>query len=371
MNMFARITASKGVFLAALAVGAITGTAFLGGGITPHHIVARFRDADGLVRDNEVRIAGVRAGHVESVAVGTDGHGQQYAEATLVIDPANWPLRRGTQVAVRPRGVLSEMYVDLTQGAGANAALPDGYRYEAANTSSPVNLDELTNVFDANVRTAIRTQLQEGVIALGNGGAANLNQTLGNARPLLADAVPVTSVLAARVTELDRLNVEFDRVTAMLAREDAHLRTLITDSDTTFGALAAKELQLQDTLVHAQGTLQSVDTGLKGEEGNLQLIFQKGPQALINTKNAADLLTPLIHDVNPHIASLDVLLQEFVTATGFNTNTINGIDTLRVDGTLPPSDHTSQECGGAPADQSAVVGRPGCNAATPSGGSGG
>jgi phospholipid/cholesterol/gamma-HCH transport system substrate-binding protein len=361
-----QITASKGLFLGAVVAGGVFGMAFLNAGSGSHHVTARFSDADGLVPGNEVRIAGVKAGSVDSVKVGTDGHGAQFAEAQLTIDPSDWPLRQGTMVAVRPRGVLSEVFVDIQPASRASTPLPDGFVYDVSKTSSPTNLDELSNVFDPNVRTSIRTQLQEGVLAFGGNGATGLNQTIANLRPLLQDVVPVTDVLATRTPELDRLNVEFDKVSGDLAREDAHLRSLIADSNTTFQALAVKEQQLQGTLVHAAGTLASIDAGLKGEETNLRQIFAKGPKALSDAKNTADLLTPLITAVNPHIPSLDVLLNEFVTATGFcahqpGTPDCSGsIDTLRVNATLPPTDRSSYECGGAPSQQQGLVGKAGC-----------
>lgn len=362
MSLFHRLAgsigASKGAFLVALVAGTIFGTAFLGGGGS-HHVVARFAFAAGLVPGNDVRIAGVEAGHVDSVVVGTAG-GSQYAEATLSIDSADWPLRQGTLMAVRPRGVLSEVFVDIQPGSPASAALPDGYVFDVKSTTSPVNLDEFNNVFDPNVRTAIRTQLQEGVLAFGGAGATDLNQTLANAQPLLQDTVPLTDVLAARTPELDRLNVEFDTISGELAREDGNLRSLIANADTTLQALASRQEQLQGTLVHASGTLASIDAGLRGEEGNLQAIFAKGPTALHDAEQAANYLLPLISAVNPHVPDLDILLNEFVTATGFDTGTSNGIDTLRVDATLPPSNRTSYECGGEPTEQGSQLGSAGC-----------
>jgi ABC-type transporter Mla subunit MlaD len=351
---------SKWLFLGAVVAGGVAGTAFLSAGAGGHHIVARFSDADGLVPGNEVRIAGVKAGTVDSVRIGSDARGGQYAEASLSIDPADWPLHTGTKVAVRPRGVLSEVYVDIQPAQGASPPLSDGTVFDVASTSSPTNLDELNNVFDPSVRTSIRTQLQEGVVAFGGNGASDLNQTIANARPLLQDATPLTDVLAQRSPQLDRLNVEFDTISSELAREDAHLRTLIPDADATLQALAVREADVEGTLVHAAGTLGSIDAGLHGEEHNLAAIFQKGPQALSDAKRTADLLVPLITSINPHVPSLDVLLNEFVTATGFDTGTSGGIDTLRVDGTMPPSDRAAYECGGEPAEQSSLVGGPGC-----------
>jgi len=154
-------------------------------------------------------------------------------------------------------------------------------------------------------------------------------------------------VLAQRSPELDRLNGEFAAVSGDLAREDDSLRGLIIHADVTFGALAAKQHELQGTLDHAAGTLTTIDAGLKGEEGNLAAIFRKGPAALNSAKAASDALTPLITSVNPHIPDLNVLLNELITASGYRGNAA-GIDTLRVDGTPPPLGYTAVGCGGEP-----------------------
>ncbi len=192
------------------------------------------------------------------------------------------------------------------------------------------------------MRTSIRTQLQEGVIAFGGTGVDDLNQTIANANPLTADAIPITSVLSQRSPELDRLNFEFDTISGDLAREDANLRGLLVNGNQFLGVLATHEASLQGTLVHAAGTLTSIDQGLTGEESNLASIFQKGPNALSQAKSSADLLAPLISNVDPYIGDLDVLLHEFLTATGYTastppTNNAFGglLDMLRVDGSLP------------------------------------
>ena len=344
------LVGSRGVFLAAVAAGLLCGTAFLGA-TEGHTVVARFSDADGLVAGNDVRIGGVVAGSVQSVSIGVSGSGTQFAQAVLAIDSDHWPLHQGTTVAVRPRGVLSNVFVEVQPGSAHAPALSAGYIFGTDVTSSPTNLDALSNVFDQSVRESIRTQLQEGVLAFGGGGAENLNQTIAEAQPLLHDAIPLTDVLYQRIPELDRLNTEFDTISGDLAREDANLRGLITNADLTLEALANKATQVQGTLDHAAGTLTTIDQGLKGEEQNLQAIFAKGPQALTDADQAAQLLAPLIANVDPHIPSLDVLLHEFVTATGFDTGTMGGIDTLRVDGTLPPTSRSASECGGEPSEQ--------------------
>ena len=49
--------------------------------------------------------------------------------------------------------------------------------------------------------------------------------------------------------------------------------------------LATHEVSLQGTLVHAAGTLNTLDQALHGEEGNLTTIFHDGPTALSQAKS--------------------------------------------------------------------------------------
>ena len=322
---------------------ALAGFAFLGvGGSSSHRVTARFADANGLVSGNEVRVAGAVAGTVDSITVG-GGRSGPYAEVVLDIDGAHWPLHKGTVFAVRPKGVLSNVFVELTPGPQSAPQIDRSHLFGTDETQSPVNLDALTDVFDADVRSALRTQLQEGVIALGGPGAGDLNATIHQLDPLSNALIPLTALLAERSPELDRLNAEYDSITGKLASEDQSLRGLITNANITLGALAARQQQLRGTLDHAANTFNDLDQGLQGEEANLRSLLGKGPTALDILRQTAAVLAPLIQAVDPHIPHLDILLDEFVSGTGY---TINGIDTLRVDAVLNQPGHSAEPCGG-------------------------
>jgi ABC-type transporter Mla subunit MlaD len=352
-RLTAALASSRALFLTAVLAGSLTGLGFLGIGETSHIVTARFTDADGLVVGNEVRVGGVQAGTVASVQTAVNpSTGQQSALVEFQVDPSHWPLHQGTTVAVKPKGVLSNVFVALTPGPDTAPSLGDNPVFDVNQTQSPVNLDELSNVFNTDVTNSIRTQLQEGVLALGGAGAVDLNQTISYANPLTRDTIPVSDVLAQRSPQLDLLNVEFDKISGDLAREDANLRPLIANLNIALGALAAREQQLQGTLVHASHVFGDLDQALssKTTQQDLQTIFSEGPQALSCSIALSSYITPLIQAVNPHVGALDALLAEFVTATGFNSNTNSNVDALRIDPTLPPSGYTATENGGLGAE---------------------
>jgi hypothetical protein len=293
----------------------------------------------------------------------TNGH--KYAQVDMEINGSQWPLHKGTTVAVKPKGVLSNVFVELDPGSPDNPSLGDHPFFPLNQTRSPVSLTELNNVFTPSVREAIRTQLQEGVLAFGGAGAANLNATIRNTNPLTASAVSVTDVLATRSPQLDALNFEFDTISGDLAREDANLRPLIVNLDTTMAAIAAQQTALQGTLVHAGNVFGdlALALGAPATQTDLEHIFQQGPESLSCAVSISNYINPLIVAVNPYIHykapySLDSLLADFVTATGFTNDpgSWEGIgsdhsDSLRADPFFPTdiqnfSSYTSADHGG-------------------------
>lgn len=341
----AALASSKGMFLIALLAGALTGSAFLGIGDSNHTVTAQFSDADGLVGGNEVRIAGVVAGSVQSVTPTVDPNtGQQYATVRFQVDSDHWPLTKGTSVAITPKGVLANVYLSVQPGPSSNPLLGNTPFFPVSQTQSPVKLSELSNVFTPSVRTAIRTQLQEGVLALGGAGAPDLNSTLYYADPLTRDAVPISQVLADRTPQLNDLNIEFDTITGDLAREDSNLRPLISNLDTTLGVLANRENDVQGILVQGATVFNELNSALRvpGAVTGLTNIFNQSAAALTCAQALGSGLEPLIESVNPNVSTLDVLLGEFITATGYYS-TPGNVDSLRVNGFLAAG---GQESGG-------------------------
>jgi ABC-type transporter Mla subunit MlaD len=380
------VLSSRGALIGVLVAGSAAGVAFGFGGSSDHTITARFRDVNGLVVGNEVRIAGIEAGTVKEINIRHDpqhgpcptgkpaagscdpnaqlGDSDEYAEVTLQINGDRWPLHEGTKVNVRPKGVLSNVDVTIDPGSMSNKAIADGTLFDfnkpIPDTTWPINLDQFTDIFGKYVKDpsitvtdALRTQIQQGTIAFGGSGAPDLNATLANLNPLTRDLTPLTQVLADRSPELSRLNTEFATISGELATEDANLRGVINNGNVLFAAIVEKQQALGSVLDHAATTFGSLNSVLNGEEQNLITIFEKGPPALDKIKQSADLLTPLLQNVNPHVRSLDILLHYFTTATGYVAGSSTPIDTLRVDASLPPSNGSKQAfpCGGQPSEQ--------------------
>ena len=400
-----RVLGARAALLLVLAAGCAAGLAFSLTGSSDHTVVMRVRDVNGLVDGNEVRIAGIEAGSVQRIDIrrdpqhaacaaggGADGtcdpHAQpgdtdEYAQVTLSIKGDRWPLHRGTVVAVRPKGTLSNVDVTITPGPQGAPALPDGYVFDFNSatpaTSWPVNLDALNDVFgrysrdpQVLVTDAIKTQITEGQKIFGGSGAPNLNGTLVNLTPLTKDLAPLTQVLADRTPELHRLNGEYDTILHDIATEDGNLRGILANGNVLFSVIVAKQQDLQGTLDHAASTFATLNATFTGEEQNLTTIFQKGPALLDKVKQSSDLIFPIVDRIDPHAPQLQTLLHEFVTGNGYVTTdgaTGKPIDTLRVDASLGTK--TAFACGGYPQQQTKCPNNPASATAAsgPAGGS--
>src|SRR5205807_7172 len=142
--------------------------------------------AEGLVTQDEVRIAGVKAGHVVAVDPAPDGT----TLVTMLLDPGI-RVRRDTQAVVRPKSLLGTQLVQLIRKPGSNARyLNEGETIPKAQTGEAVEVDSVLNNMDPPTRAAFSQSLQELGVALENrSGDVNtsipqVDQVVSNFRPL-------------------------------------------------------------------------------------------------------------------------------------------------------------------------------------------
>ena len=109
------------------------------GGKKGHHYTVTLDTAAGIVKDNAVKIAGVKVGTVDQVAVDGDR-----AVLTLLVDP-EVELHADTVALVRAKSLLGEKYLQLEPGENG-ALLGDGD--EIATVRSTFEIDEVLNALE-------------------------------------------------------------------------------------------------------------------------------------------------------------------------------------------------------------------------------
>src|ERR1700736_5507279 len=140
-----------------------------------------FKDTAGLLKTNDVRMAGVVAGHVQSIKV--DG---KLAVANVQINQQYSPVYKDAHAIVRPKNLLGETYVEIDRGHPDSGSFSNGDTIQLINTITPVQIDEVLNALDPDTRT----NLQVVINTLGEASAGrgqDLNVSTGDLKRIAAD----------------------------------------------------------------------------------------------------------------------------------------------------------------------------------------
>lgn len=206
-------------------------------------------DASNVVKETDVRIAGVSVGSVvDTRRAGTTTH------AILQIDPRYAPLRRDVRAVLRRKSLLGEAYLELTPGSPSAPALPDGGLIPARQVRQEVAVDKVLSTFDARTRRALRGWLRGWQAGLRD-RAADLSNDVGQ----LPAAVQTTDDLlgelhrqqGAVATLVHDTGVTFGTI----GSQQADVDRLITNARALFGTTAASERDLRRTVAALPGFL--------------------------------------------------------------------------------------------------------------------
>jgi len=205
----------------------------IGGGDTYY---ADFREAGGLKANDEVRIAGVRVGKVDSVSL--DGDHVKVA-FRINSDAAFGP---DTRAAIKVKTLLGAMYLAL-EPAGAGQ-LPKGSEIPVDKTSSPY---DVVQAFSGLAETSERIDTHQ--LARSLTSLADLTRhTPKNFRKALSGVSALSSNLAARNEQIGTLLQNLHGVTSTLHARDEDIVGLMRDSAVLFRALVKRRDAVHDVL---------------------------------------------------------------------------------------------------------------------------
>ena len=306
------------LLLALLAAGGLA-AGLLGNffGHHPYTVTAYFVSAEGLTPENDVVINGARVGKVSSVGIAPDtGPTQGGAQVVLEIEASAAPLHRGIRATIRPKGLLGNPFVELTAGPPSGAVIPSGGTLPLQDTASPVDLDQVMDLFDPQTRTRIQTLTREGGTALANRGS-DLNLFLAALPGITQDTATVTDRIASQDQQLSALDVEFDRIAQMMAAEDRAFRADLANGASLLDWTAAHEAQLKAELVYADRALGQLAAGLKGHEGDLNQMLKALPAVLDELQKLSDHSATSLAILDPCMADIVQTLAEMRSATSY------------------------------------------------------
>jgi phospholipid/cholesterol/gamma-HCH transport system substrate-binding protein len=291
-----------GLLLAAALVVLVLGTGASGGDGGDYKVRAIFDSASFLVPGEDVKIAGVKVGAIESLDVTPDN---KAAIILRIDDPAFQDFKRDAYCTIRLQSLIGEKFVACqpTQPKGANSPpapslhqIQSGpgkgqYLLPVTNTSAPVDLDMLNNVMRLPERQRFALIINElGVGLAGNG--EELRQVIRRADPAL---------------------YQLDRVLAILASQNRVLADLARDSDAALAPVARQSRAISDFIDKAGVTAQA--TASRGDA--LEQSFAKFPEFLRQLRptmrdlgDFAAAGTPVMRDLRAAAPSVNTLFEQ-------------------------------------------------------------
>jgi phospholipid/cholesterol/gamma-HCH transport system substrate-binding protein len=298
-----------------------------------YKVRAIFDNAGFVIPGEDVKVAGVKVGRIDSLDVTEDNKAAVVLDIT---DPGYQDFRRDAECTVRPQGLIGERFVEceLTQVRAPGTEPPpeleqidDGpgegeYLLPVDRTTKAVDLDLINDIMREPVRERLSIILSDlGIGVAGRG--EDLKEVIRRANPALKETDEVLKILASQNDVLERLAVDSDTILAPLARERRHVSGAIENSSAVAQATAERgdalsadiELlptflrQLEPTLVRLsaltdQMTPVLTDLGAVAPDIN-RMILELGPlaqagiPALESLGEAADRGTPAVKAALP------------------------------------------------------------------------
>lgn len=244
-----------GLLLVAALVVLVLGTGASDDDSGSYRVRAIFDSASFLVPGEDVKVAGVKVGTIESLDVTEDN---KAAIVLRIDDPAFQDFRQDAHCTIRLQSLIGEKFVGCqpTQPKPADAApepplrqIEEGdnegqYLLPVSNTSAPVDLDMLNNIMRLPERQRFRLILSElGVGLAGNG--EELRAVVRRANPALYQLDRVLTILADQNQVLADLARDSDAALGPIARESRSISEFIDKAGETAAASASRGEDLE------------------------------------------------------------------------------------------------------------------------------
>jgi virulence factor Mce-like protein len=247
-----------------------------------------FKDTAGLLKTNDVRMAGVTAGQVQDIKV--QGN---YAVATVQVNEQYAPVYKDAHAIVRPKNLLGETYVEIDRGRPEAGSFADGDTIKLLNTITPVQIDDVLNALDATTRDKLGVVIN----SLGEASAArgqDFNVTTLDLRRIAADLAVTSTSLNQEKDNLDALLVQFDLAQKMFADYHTQLAQVLADWNTASTTVMNHDIQLASALGHLNTVLGDLDSALTPNTRALTATVASLPATIDHTNDFLNISTEVM-----------------------------------------------------------------------------
>jgi phospholipid/cholesterol/gamma-HCH transport system substrate-binding protein len=239
---------------------------------------AEFATAVNIQPKSPVRIAGVNVGQVTGVQrQGNTGL------VTMEVESHGLPIHSDATVKIRPRLFLEgNWFVELQPGSPSAPTISSNYTIPVAQTSDPVQLDQVLDALNTDTRANLQSFLIEYGAALtskpgalenaeqvpevrGLNAAEALNQTYERGpASLRGGAIDAQAVTGTEPHDLSKLVASIGKVASALNVHEQDLSELIPNFNTFFAVLSSQSTSLTQLVTELPSALLGVDRGLAG-----------------------------------------------------------------------------------------------------------
>jgi phospholipid/cholesterol/gamma-HCH transport system substrate-binding protein len=280
------------------------------GGGDGYTVTADFQNASQLVKGNLVQVGGRQVGKVKDITLASNG----LAKVKISVDGDFAPLHEGTKAVIRSPSLsgIANRYVSLELGPSDNNAITKGGTIPGDDTQSAVDLDQLFNTLDASTRRGLQQIIRGSATQLAGKGTL-ANQSLRYLAPAISTSSRVTDELARDQVEFQKFVTDTSNVVTTLASRSSDLTALVGNANATTRAIGDENVSLSQALGVLPSTLQQGSktfADLRATLDDLDTLVNVSKPA---TKRLAPFLAqlrPLIHDADPTIRDLRLLIRQ-------------------------------------------------------------
>ena len=252
-----------------------------------YRVNATFQEATSLAVEADVRVSGVQIGKVKTIKPNrTTGE----SDVVIELNERYAPLPKDVTAVLRQKTLLGETYIELTPGSNDGPKIPENGHIPSSAVSPSVQLDEIFRAFDPKTRRAFQVWMQEQARALGPHGR-DLNDALGNLGPFAEDA---------------------SEIVAILNRQEAAVRSLVSNSGEVFGALNSRGSQLREMIENLNTVFRTTaerDESLKAAFRALPTFQRESRTTLRRLDRFAADTDPLVTQLRPAARELSPTLR--------------------------------------------------------------
>lgn len=266
----------------------------IGGGETYH---ASFAEAGGLKVNDEVRVAGVRVGKVDEIALDGDKVRVSFKVEKGV------DLGDDTGAAIKVKTILGAMYLALVPSG--DGQLEDGDTIPLERTSSPYNV---VDAFSGLAETSEKIDTEQLATSLETLSELTEN-TPEEFRAALEGVSALSRNVAARDEQVNTLLKNLHKVAGVLDERDQDIIGLMRDSDVLFRAVVARREAVHDLLVSTSQLSQELTLLVRQSRADLK-------PALAHTENVLRVLNKNQNNLDRGIRLMAPFYRVFANTLG-------------------------------------------------------